>query len=286
MLKRAALLLFHEDPERWVTGAFVKIGMFRTDADLLFHDEVHGDLFRQMEGSIDLLRTKYMIAHITYEGVQRVETFPVPEAALREAVLNALIHKDYAAGTPIQISVYRDKLMIWNPGPLPATWTAERLLQKHPSLPANPDVAHTFFRSGLIEAWGRGFERMAEACRAAGTPGPNVRHDGAGLWTEWQWEEAGQVAGQVTGEVTGEVAGEVTGEVLRLLDVLRGEMTRKEMQVALALSSQGHFRERYLEPALAARYVEMTIPDKPNSRLQRYRLSGAGKAVMAGRGKK
>jgi len=119
MLKRAALLMFHEDPERWFTGAFVKVGMFRSNADLLYHEEIHGDLFAQMERTIEILRTKYMIAWITYEGVQRVETYPVPEAALREAVLNALIHKDYTSGAPIQISVYADHLMIWNPGQLP-----------------------------------------------------------------------------------------------------------------------------------------------------------------------
>lgn len=106
MLKRAALLLFHEDPERWFTGAFVKVGMFRSNADLLYHDEIHGDLFAQMERTIEILRTKYMIAWITYEGVQRMETYPVPEAALREAVLNALIHKDDTVPPPSHPTSY------------------------------------------------------------------------------------------------------------------------------------------------------------------------------------
>ena len=70
---------------------------FRNDADLLYHDEIHGDLFSQATRTVDLLLTKYLKAGIRYEGIQRVETFPVPDAALREAVLNALIHKDYAS---------------------------------------------------------------------------------------------------------------------------------------------------------------------------------------------
>ena len=119
-LKRAAVLAFHPEPERFVTGAFVKIGFFRTNDDLLYHDEVHGDLFSQVSRTVEFLLTKYLKAAITYRGIQRVETFPVPEPALREAVLNAIIHKDYASGTPVQISVYADKLMIWNPGQLPA----------------------------------------------------------------------------------------------------------------------------------------------------------------------
>ena len=104
-LKRAAVLLFHSDPERFVSGAFVKIGYFRTNSELLYHDEVHGDLFTQVDSTMDLLLTKYLKAMISYEGVQRVETYPVPEEALREAVLNAIAHKDYGSGIPVQISV-------------------------------------------------------------------------------------------------------------------------------------------------------------------------------------
>ncbi len=172
-LKRAAVLAFHPDPEKFVTGAFVKIGYFRTNDDLLYHDEVHGDLFTQVSRTIDLLLTKYLKAAITYQGIQRVETLPVPEPALREAVLNAIIHKDYASGTPVQISVYADKLMVWNPGQLPQAWTVAKLKRKHASLPFNPDIANIFFRAGEIEAWGRGVERIFAACREARFPEPS-----------------------------------------------------------------------------------------------------------------
>ncbi len=100
-LKRAAVLLFHADPERFVTGAFVKIGYFRSQSDLLYHDEIHGDLFSQVQHTMELLLTKYLKAAISYRGIQRLESLPVPQAALREAVLNALIHRDYAVGAPV-----------------------------------------------------------------------------------------------------------------------------------------------------------------------------------------
>jgi len=111
----------------------------------------------------------------------------VPEEALREALLNAVIHKDYGTATPIQISVYHDKLMIWNPGELPPDWNIARLTGKHPSQPYNPDVANGFFRAGMIEAWGRGIERILLACRAAGTPRPKVRFDHGGLWVVFKY---------------------------------------------------------------------------------------------------
>jgi ATP-dependent DNA helicase RecG len=76
-------------------------------------------LFTQVNQTIEILLAKYLKAWISYEGLQRVETLPVPEPALREAILNAIVHKEYASGVPVQISVYSDQLMIWNPGQLP-----------------------------------------------------------------------------------------------------------------------------------------------------------------------
>lgn len=183
-LKRAAVLLFHPDPERFVTGASVKIGYFASESDLRYHDVIEGDLFTQVGKTMELLLTKYLKAVISYEGIQRIESFPMPEPALREALLNAVVHRDYAVPTPIQIRVYADRLSIWNPGELPENWTQATLLGPHESQPYNPDIANTFFRSGEIEAWGRGIERVFEACHRAGTPEPRIRVDARGMWTE------------------------------------------------------------------------------------------------------
>ena len=186
-LKRAAILLFHPDPEKFVTGAYIKIGYFENDADLLFQDEVHGNLFEQVEKTMEILFTKYFKAYISYEGIHRVETFEYPEDAVREAILNAIAHKDYSGYTPVQISVYKDKVMIWNEGQLPENWTMERLVKgKHPSLPYNPDIANAFFRSGYIEAWGRGFSKMTAKCLATGLPEPLYYYEMSGFWVEFR----------------------------------------------------------------------------------------------------
>ena len=203
-LKRAAILLFHPDPEKYVTGAYVKIGFFRTDSDLLYHDEVHGDLFAQVNRTIDLLLTKYFRAMISYEGLQRIETWPIPEAALREAVLNAIIHKDYAAGTPIQISVYEDRLMIWDSGRLPENWTIENLMQKHSSEPYNPDIANAFFRAGSVETWGRGIERIMDSCREVGLPAPEFKYEHTGLWVIFSFFGQCDESSEKTSEKTSE----------------------------------------------------------------------------------
>jgi ATP-dependent DNA helicase RecG len=182
-LKRAAILLFHPDPEKFVSGAYIKIGFFRTDSDLLFQDEINGNLFEQVEKTMDLLLTKYTKALISYEGLTRVETYEYPKDALREALLNAVAHKDYTGPYPIQISVYPNKIMIWNYGKLPENWTVEDLQDKHSSQPRNPDIATAFFRSGYVESWGRGMDKMRNLCLEAKIPLPKFSCKGNDFWT-------------------------------------------------------------------------------------------------------
>ena len=282
-LKRAAVLLFHATPERWFIGASVKIGFFRSDSDLVYHDEVHGDLFMQVQKTIELLTSKYLKAVISYRGIDRIETLPVPEAALREAVLNALIHRDYAVGAPIQIRVYDDRLRIWNPGELPERWSLQTLLQVHASRPFNPHIANTFFRAGEIEAWGRGIQKIVEACRKAAVPEPRIEQAGSDWAVEFAFsdEYLARLHGQLPGlrpEVTLEVTPEVTPEV-RVVLALQGEMKRQALQLALGLKDAEHFRLVYLLPAIAAGWVAMTLPDKPQSSRQRYRLTPEGEAL-------
>jgi hypothetical protein len=112
-----------------------------------------------------LLLTKYLKAVISYDGIVRVETFPVPRAALREALLNALVHRDYAVTAPVQIRVYENRLRMWNPAVLPEGWTLDTLLGAHSSSPYNPAIANAFSerarsRPGAV-GWS-GFLRLAK----------------------------------------------------------------------------------------------------------------------------
>ena len=166
-LNRAALLLFHPDPERFVFGAYIKIGFFRDNkGNLEFQDEIHGALMEQVDKAMDLIKSKYLIYRISYEGISRRETPQLPVEAIRESLMNDIAHKDYASAVPIQISVFPDHITFWNAGQLPENWTTERLFESHPSSPYNPLIANTFFRSGDIESWGRGYKRILEAVSA------------------------------------------------------------------------------------------------------------------------
>jgi ATP-dependent DNA helicase RecG len=164
-LVRAAVMAFHKDPEKWVTGAHIKIGFFVTDSDIRYMDEVYGSLIEQVDKTVDLVYTKYMKALIDYEGIHRIERYMFPPDAFKEILLNAVAHKDYRGCNPIQISVYEDKLYVYNDGTMPPGLdTTEKLFLKHSSKPFNPKLAQIFFKSGMIERWGRGFDKIREAC--------------------------------------------------------------------------------------------------------------------------
>ena len=117
----------------------------------------------QVDKAMDLIKTKYLIYRISYEGISRRETPQFPVEAIRESLMNCVAHKDYASAVPIQISVFPDHITFWNSGQLPENWTTDKLFESHPSSPYNPLIANAFFRSGDIESWGRGYKRILEA---------------------------------------------------------------------------------------------------------------------------
>ncbi|MPR37433.1 ATP-binding protein [Salmonirosea aquatica] len=316
-LKRAAVLLFHSKPERFVTGAYVKIGFFGESAtDLKFQDEVKGSLLRQVEGTMDLLTTKYMQAAIRYEGIQRVEEYPYPVKALREAVVNAIAHKDYSSGNPVQIRVFPARLEIYNQGHIPVEWSLEKFLGKHPSQPANPDIANTFFRAGFIEQWGRGIQLILTECEAHGIPRPsfNIHFDGL----EIRFKDKSEVSPGVISKLFDIISDPVRvkkffdemeryavhrkefekigeGEIpeltsmarnlepksLKIITVLGNDvpMRRNEIMEGVELTNQTKNVKRYLDPLLNEGIVVPTVSDRPQSRLQKYILSDTGKKL-------
>ncbi len=222
-LTNAAMLLFSKDPEKWQLGAYVKIGYFETDADLLYQDEIHGSILEQIDKIVELVYLKYMRAKITYDGMQRIERYFVPEEALREALLNALCHKQYQSGVPIQISVCEDKLYIANCGCLPENWTLENLMSKHASSPYNPNIAHVFYLVGFIESWGRGIEKICSVCEKDGVPQPEYTINPGDIMIKFTAPKD-RVIRSVTGKVTEKVTDKVTDTLdetsLKILNLL------------------------------------------------------------------
>lgn len=218
-LTNAAMLLFSKDPERYQLGAFIKIGYFENDADLLYQDEIHGSLLEQVDKAIEVIYLKYMRAKIRYDGIRRIERYFVPEEALREALLNAVCHKQYQSGIPVQVSVYEDRLYVANIGSLPEDWTYEKLMQKHASKPYNPGIASVFYYAGFIESWGRGIEKICSALKADNLPMPEYTVNPGDIMIKFTGPEDRII--RVSEKVTDKVSEKVSDkelEILRLLD--------------------------------------------------------------------
>ena len=109
-----------------------------------------------------------------------MEPLEYPEPALREAILNAIIHKDYSS-TNIFLRVYDDRLRLWNPGVLPEELSVEELKKEHSSYPRNRNIANVFFKAGYIESWGRGTNKIIETCIEAGLPEPLIEEEQGGV---------------------------------------------------------------------------------------------------------
>jgi len=225
MLKRAAAILFYDDPERFVTGAYVKIGYFDNNANILYQDEIHGNIFTQIYETMKTLTKTYLRALISYDGIQRIERYPVPLSAIRETLINSLAHKVYGSATPVQIKVYDYKLSIWNAAELPFGWDAKKLTSEHESRPYNPDIANALFRSGEIEQWGRGIKKVIGDCRSALVNDPQYKYEAGGLTVTFNYTEE-YVKGIFGDKVT--IPNDTENEVQGATDKQTGKQEEKQ----------------------------------------------------------
>jgi len=416
---RAAVLLFGRDPIRWLPSAEIRCMHFHgteVARPVPLYQIFRGTVFEQVD-----LATNFVLSVINRSvGTRALSNaapvaYEIPPDVVREAIVNALAHRDYASAAAVQVSVFADRIEIRNPGDLTPPLTPEGLRHPHTSIARNAHLCDALFLARYIEKFGTGTLMMIRESRAHALAEPDFTA-GFGefvltLWRDWLTPEtlagfglnerqllavrhaktnreitnadyqklagvphrtaardlmslvrlgvfdhhgkgpgttyviarnrativpivpnpaAKHPAGNraiippnapipperashtpvivtlapassakksaqtsmkktftppvdqpVTGQVAGQVAGQVTEEVRRVVLVLRGEQSRKHLQDGLFLKGRANFEERYLKPAIEAGLVEPTVPDKPNSRLQKYRLTAKGRAVLA-----
>ena len=180
-LKNAAILLFGKHVGQFFPSAVFKIGRFHTDeSDLIIQDVIEGNLIQMASRVMEVLRTKYLLSPIHYEGLQRIEQLEIPDKALRELIYNAISHKAYT-GPAIQMRIYDRSIELWNYGLLPKELTPAALMQKHSSYPRNHNIANVFYKAGFVESWGRGFKKIAEEFERASLPLPTIEENGGGV---------------------------------------------------------------------------------------------------------
>ena len=180
-LKSAAILLFGKRVHKFFPAAEFKIGRFHNDeSDLIIQDVVDCNLIQMAGKVMDLLRSRYLVSPIRYEGMQRIEELEIPQKALRELIYNAIVHKLYS-GPAILMRVFDKSVELWNYGLLPEELTPADLMKKHASYPRNRNIASVFYKAGFIESWGRGYKKIREEFEKAGHPVPTVEESGGGV---------------------------------------------------------------------------------------------------------
>jgi ATP-dependent DNA helicase RecG len=179
-LKKAGALLFINKASNSYDGTYVKIGEFSKEGQLRREDRIMVPLIMQPDAVIEALYEKYIPGLFEYGDVQRTTVFRYPQEAVREALINAIVHKKYDSFEPITVRVDPNELSIYNSGPLPEGWTVEDLKVSHKSVRRNKKIADVFYRAGYVETWGKGIELIRDACRDNGNPDPvfNVRQAG------------------------------------------------------------------------------------------------------------
>lgn len=197
-LKRGAVILFGKEPSRFYPNLSVKIGRFgKDDADLIFQENIEGNIITQVYAILEMLQYKFLVRKVSFEGISRIETNEYPIPALREVILNALVHRNYM-GAATQIRVYDDKIVFWNEGALPQGLSLEGLLGFHASQPRNTLIADVCFKGGYIDSWGRGVLKIYNSCKEAGLPNPEIQEFQSGLLVTL-FNNSNVVSGQITG---------------------------------------------------------------------------------------
>ncbi|MCH8566912.1 MAG: putative DNA binding domain-containing protein [Balneolales bacterium] len=241
-LKRAAIILFGKDPNRFYSNVQVNIGRFGSDStDLKFHEVVEGNLVQMLNEVQAQLNYKFLTRPVDFVGMQRVERDEYPVDALREMLLNALVHKAYM-GAHVQMRVYDNRLSIWNEGGLPFGLTLEDLKGEHSSRPRNPKIAKACFMAGYIDTWGRGTLKIINACKEAKLPDPEIiEKDGGVQVTIYKLPDGAQAGGQAGGQVGGQVGGQAGNltprqkEVYELI-VANPKVSRKDLSEILGIN--------------------------------------------------
>ena len=282
----AAILLFGKYPQRFTLPSEVKCAHFHgTEAakPIPSYQVYKGTAFELVDQAIDFVMSKINLSVGTRaHGPQAPVEYEIPRDVVAEAIVNAVAHRDYNSNGSVQVMLFTDRLEVWNPGTLPPALTLEKLRQPHSSIPGNPLLAEPLYLTKYIERMGTGTRDMIKFCVNSGLSEPEFELTDGFMTTIRRPNSAtARVTDPVSDPVTDPVTDPVSDPVKRLILVIaHGELPPASIRDRLGLKHRHSFRENYLHPALKRNLIEPTIPDKPASRLQKYRLTDKGREIL------
>jgi predicted HTH transcriptional regulator len=247
----AAILLFGLKPQRFLVTSEVKCMHFHGKQKLKpipSYQIYKGTVFDMVDQSVDFVMSKLNRSVGTRaQGPQAPVEYDIPQEVVVEGIVNAVAHRDYTSNASVEIMLFADRFEVWNPGTLPPSLTIESLSKPHSSQPGNPLIAYPLFLTKYIEKAGTGTVDMFDNCRKAGLRPPVFRlENDFFILTVWRKKDLGKPESPTKSP------------------------TKSPTQSADPIS----------------RVLTYTIPDKPNSRLQKYRLTKKGEEYLRKQGKR
>lgn len=289
----AGLLAACADPTRFLPSAWVQCGRLRgaSGTDIFDQVEIHGPMPLAVDRVMEFL-LKHAYKSAVFGEVRRRDSYSIPVEAIREVVVNAVVHASYAErSTPIRVGFYDDRIQVDSPGLLLPGMTVDSM--RRASRLRNPSLARIFREAGIMEQWGTGVRRVYDQIASAGLPEPSVEEvmdrlrftvyvpshaPDAGLDASIRHQD--QAPRHQDETPSRSVAGLSSAEILVLHHVSPAPASRAEIMRALGIRNQTRAFRRHIEPLLEAGLLERTLPDKPTSRNQRYRITHLGRARL------
>ncbi|MFH2070354.1 MAG: Fic family protein [Elusimicrobiota bacterium] len=272
----AAILLFGIKPQRFLVTSELKCMHFHGTRKLKpipSYQIYKGTIFDLVDKSVDFVMSKLnRFVGTRKHGPEAPVEYDIPQEVVVEGIVNAVAHRDYTSNASVEVMLFSDRLEVWNPGTLPPSLTIKSLRRPHSSQPGNPLIAEPLFLTKYIEKAGTGTVDMYDNCHKAGMKPPKFRlENGFFILTIWRKKPSWKP------ESTTQLSTQSTDPVVRILSILQKvECSSGKLRSELKIKHRPTFRQNYLHPALKMDLIEYTIPDKLNSRLQKYRLTKKG----------
>lgn len=298
--KNIGLMMFNEHPEKFFPVTQIDVVYFPDGpgGDVFEEKEFKGPLHRMIRDALSHIQCNYLkqtvIKHPHRAEADRIWNYPY--AAIEEALVNAIYHRSYEIREPVEVRITPEELVILSfPGPDRSITMADIAAGNAVSRRyRNRRIGEFMKELELTEGRSTGIRKIKRAIAQNGSPDPVFETDNDHSYflvrfpvhpkSVRQREAIGyrkEFIEHVQAHDEAYVTGEVTGEVTALLRVLlNAPLSRSMAQRALNLKGQANFRERYLEPAMAEGWVEMTQPDSPRSPTQKYRLTDTGRKIL------
>ena len=277
-LTNAAMLLFGKSPQRFLLSSEVRCAHFHgteVAKPIPSYQVYKGTAFQLVDQAVDFVLSKIALSVGTRaESVQAPVNYEIPKEVVTEAIVNAVAHRDYTSNASVQVMLFANRIEVWNPGRLPPPLTLEQLRVAHQSVPNNPLLAEPLYLAQYIERMGTGTLDMIRRCSDANLSEPEFTDSSGFKTTIWRATPPEQV--KVPPESP---PGDLKSKVINLLT--EGPLSKSELSKKLGHKEVSGQLNKVVRNLMADRMIEYTLPEKPTSSQQKYRLTDKGRTELA-----